>query len=89
MDQSRGAGQDYDCTGRCGGDECLAVLPGIPLSQAALVAERIRASVETIHIRRSGADPMALRCSLGVACSSSASHPVELKEVLHQADDAL
>ena len=32
---------------------------------------------------------MALQCSLGVACSSSASHPVELKELLHQADDAL
>jgi len=81
--------RDYDYTGRWGGDEFLAVLPGTPLSQAALVAERIRASVETIHIRRSGADSMALRCSLGVACSSSASHPVELKELLRQADDAL
>jgi two-component system chemotaxis response regulator CheY len=81
--------RDYDYTGRWGGDEFLVVLPGTPLSQAALVAERIRASVETIHLRAGGADAMALRCSLGVACSSSASHPVELKELLHQADDAL
>lgn len=81
--------RDYDYTGRWGGDEFLVVLPGTPLSQAALVAERIRASVETIHLRTGGADAMSLRCSLGVACSSSASHPVELTELLHQADDAL
>ena len=81
--------RDYDYTGRWGGDEFLVVLPGTPLSQAALVAERVRASVEAIHLRTGGPDAMALQCSLGVACSSSASHPVDLKELLHQADDAL
>jgi diguanylate cyclase (GGDEF)-like protein len=80
--------RDYDFTGRWGGDEFLAILPGTSILQAGLVAERIRASIETIR-PVNGDGTIDIRSSMGVACASPAFHPVDLDELLQQADDAL
>jgi two-component system chemotaxis response regulator CheY len=80
--------RDYDFTGRWGGDEFLAILPGTSILQAGLVAERIRASMDTIR-PANGDGTIELRSSMGVACASPAFHPVDLDELLQQADDAL
>ena len=79
----------YDFTGRWGGDEFLAILPGTSILQAGLVAERIRASIDKVRLEADGAGAVVLRTSLGVACASPAFHPVELDELLQQADSAL
>jgi two-component system chemotaxis response regulator CheY len=81
--------RDYDYTGRWGGDEFLAILPGTSILQAGLVAERVRASVGTVRLGADGAGAVELRLSLGVACASPAFHPVELDELLQLADSAL
>jgi len=81
--------RDYDFTGRWGGDEFLAILPGTSILQAGLVAERIRESVGEIRLGVDGAGAVELRLSLGVACASPAVHPIELDELLHRADGAL
>jgi two-component system chemotaxis response regulator CheY len=80
--------RDYDFTGRWGGDEFLAILPGTSILQAGLVAERIRASIDAIR-PANGDGTIELRSSMGVACASPAFHPVDLDELLQQADDAL
>jgi diguanylate cyclase (GGDEF)-like protein len=80
--------RDYDFTGRWGGDEFLAILPGTSILQAGLVAERIRASIATIRPANGGGS-IELRSSMGVACASPAFHPMDLDELLQQADDAL
>jgi diguanylate cyclase (GGDEF)-like protein len=81
--------RDYDFTGRWGGDEFLAILPGTSILQAGLVAERIRASIGLISPAANGEKSVELQTSLGVACASPAFHPVELDELLQQADGAL
>jgi diguanylate cyclase (GGDEF)-like protein len=81
--------REYDYTGRWGGEEFLVILPGASLSQAALVAERIRASMEAISLQPAGGEALPLRSSMGVASASPASRPLGLDELLLQADDAL
>jgi two-component system chemotaxis response regulator CheY len=80
--------REYDYAGRWGGDEFLAILPGTSIMQAGMVAERIRSSIEMVRLD-AGAGAVELRLSLGVACASPAVHPVELDELLQQADGAL
>jgi two-component system chemotaxis response regulator CheY len=81
--------RDYDYTGRWGGDEFLAILPGTSILQAGLVAERIRAAVDKVRLEAGGAGAVELQTSMGVACAAPAFHPVDLDELLHQADGAL
>lgn len=58
--------RSYDTAARYGGEEFVSVLPDATLSEAAFVAERVRASVQ--DIRFSGAlAPLKLTVSLGVA----------------------
>jgi diguanylate cyclase (GGDEF)-like protein len=81
--------RDYDFVGRWGGEEFLAILPGASLSQACLVAERIRTSVENVRLGTRGAEGVALRASLGVACNVQGSVTRNLDELLEAADDVL
>jgi two-component system cell cycle response regulator len=81
--------RDYDHTGRWGGEEFLVVLPGTSLSQTAMVAERIRTSMATVKLDLGGERAVDLRASLGVACAPPTSPPVDLDDLLLQADDAL
>ncbi len=81
--------RDYDFVGRWGGEEFLAILPGASLSQACLVAERIRTSVENVRLGTRGVEDVALRASLGVACNVLGSVTRDLDELLEAADDVL
>jgi two-component system chemotaxis response regulator CheY len=81
--------RDYDYTGRWGGEEFLVILPGAAIDHAALVAERIRAAMETIELRPAGGEAIGLRSSFGVASASPALRPIPIDELLQQADDAL
>jgi diguanylate cyclase (GGDEF)-like protein len=79
--------RDYDFPGRWGGEEFLIIVPGASLEQAAVVAERARASVELVELRGSGAGE--LRASFGVAAASPAIRPIGFDELVQQADDAM
>jgi two-component system chemotaxis response regulator CheY len=81
--------REYDYGGRWGGEEFLVILPGATLPQAAGVAERIRAAMETIRLEPAGGAPVPLRSSMGVASASPGSRPLGLDELLLHADDAL
>jgi two-component system cell cycle response regulator len=81
--------RDYDFTGRWGGEEFLVVLPSTSLEQSAMVAERIRKSLETMKLDLGGPEPVELRASLGVVCAPPVTPPVDFEDLLRQADSAL
>ncbi len=56
----------YDSLARMGGEEFLVLLPGVDLSQAGLVAERIRAKVAEWPIEVSPHQSIDVTLSLGV-----------------------
>jgi GGDEF domain-containing protein len=68
--------------GRWGGEEFVALLPGVDAREAALVAERIRAAVAA---HRFGAGPTPLTVSIGVASGLRSGR----EELLAAADTAL
>lgn len=80
----------YDAVGRFGGEEFVALLPGVDGPRAAGVAERVRARIESLQVavERSVAGPVAVAvtASIGVAAARGA---VELDDLLRAADTAL
>lgn len=54
----------YDVLGRYGGEEFVAVLPGLRGKDAALVAERLRADVEAMDV-----GGLRVTISIGIACT--------------------
>ncbi len=82
-----------DAAARFGGDEFVVLAPGITPEQAALLAERIRASVAAtpLHVA-SGAD-VSLTVSIGVASIVLSREDLDLKnaaeQLLSRADAAL
>ncbi len=60
--------RDVDHLARYGGDEIAVVLPETDLEGAQLLAERVRAGVERLRLRPSGADePLPITASIGIA----------------------
>lgn len=78
----------YDGSGRWGGDEFLLVLPGVTLSEAGEVAERVRNQyLESSLVAEVGTDASV---SLGVACySGRKGDDTDFTRLLNQADQAL
>ena len=74
-----------DRLGRLGGEEFAVVLPGTTLSEARLVAERMRMAVVDHPLRRPEGE-VALTVSIGVAAGQGAAHGID---VLTRADAAL
>ena len=81
----------YDAVGRFGGEEFVALLPGVDGPTARGVAERIRRRIEalTVEIEQvgGGSGQMTVTASIGVAAAPGAS--ADLDDLLRAADGAL
>jgi len=78
--------RDIDILGRLGGEEFGIALPETSLSQALLVAERIRSSIEVVAVYADRAI-IDIKISIGVTTLTDAKESVEL--LLSQADTLL
>ncbi len=83
--------RDYDAVGRFGGEEFVALLPGVDGPAARSVGERIRRRIESLSVtveRRVGEyGPVRVTASVGVAAASGVG--IDLDDLLRAADDAL
>lgn len=82
--------RQYDAIGRFGGEEFVAMLPGVGQQAAVGVSERIRQQVQLLEVASPvEGEPtlMGLSASIGISCYPR--HGVELEELLHAADSAL
>ncbi len=70
-----------DTVGRYGGEEFAVILPDTPCTEAAAVAERLRAALAALPLRR------RVTASIGVACFPT--HGDTLRELIARADEAL
>lgn len=81
----------YDAVGRFGGEEFVALLPGVNGPTAVGVAERVRVRIEAVPVRvargAGGLDDIAVTASIGVAAAHGAG--IELDDLLRAADEAL
>uniref|UniRef100_Q01XP0 diguanylate cyclase n=1 Tax=Solibacter usitatus (strain Ellin6076) TaxID=234267 RepID=Q01XP0_SOLUE len=80
----RSASRRYDSVGRYGGEEFLVVLPGCEKAAAELQAERLREAIGGTPFR-ADSRPLAMTCSIGLACSSHCAP----EDLIREADDAL
>ncbi len=78
--------RDADLLGRIGGEEFLVVLPGNTLDQAADVAERLRARVESLAL---GDLPAGLRTTISIGVAQMSSQDSNVADLLLRADEAL
>lgn len=74
----------YDAVGRYGGEEFIALLPGVSGSAAAGIGERLRDRIGT----NNSAEGIQVTASIGVAASVGGSGPA-LEDVIEAADTAL
>ncbi|MDH2915817.1 MAG: diguanylate cyclase [Gallionella sp.] len=77
--------RSYDHAGRWGGEEFLILLPECSEQDLLAIAERIRETVQTLHIE-TGVHSFSFTTSIGVHHSAS---PQTLDAMLHQVDMAL
>ncbi|MBP7125008.1 diguanylate cyclase [Myxococcota bacterium] len=77
-----------DFVGRYGGEEFLVIAPGTPEEGAVRLAERLRASVESIAIPAGPETSLRQTISLGVA-TGRRGEEASLQEVLRRADECL
>jgi diguanylate cyclase (GGDEF)-like protein len=80
----------HDAVGRFGGEEFVALVPGVDVETASGVAERVRRRIESLRITSdviSSAKPLTVTASIGVAVTGT--HGDTLDELLHAADRAL
>jgi len=76
-----------DRFGRYGGEEFMALLPGIGLSAARAAAERLREAIETLRVE-SASGPVAITASVG--CSGRYRFDGEtMDDLVREADEAL
>ncbi len=61
--------RERDSIARMGGDEFCILLPDTDLAHAVLVAERLRAEIDALHVRYRG-EVVQVRASFGVSCSA-------------------
>jgi len=81
----------YDAVGRFGGEEFVALLPGVGPRAAANVGERIRQRIASLAVsvepRTGGTAQVRLTASIGVASANA--HASTLDDLLRAADGAL
>lgn len=81
---------DKDSLARCGGEEFIAIIPGVTMDEAAQIAERIRVAVEDLQIVHPSnpLSPSVTVC-VGVASAEDASFLERPDLLLNAADFAL
>jgi diguanylate cyclase (GGDEF)-like protein len=85
--------RDYDTVGRFGGEEFVALLPDVGSIEAGVIAERVRARINTLRISAMSPETVTLgtdgvlSASIGIACFPA--DGTDLQELLHAADGAL
>jgi diguanylate cyclase (GGDEF)-like protein len=84
----RDASRELDTVARYGGEELAVVLPQTDADGGALLAERMRAAVESLHVRRvGGKGTLSVTASFGVAATPESG--VDRNELIAAADAAL
>jgi two-component system, cell cycle response regulator len=83
-----GALRSYDHLGRYGGEEFLALLPGCGISEAAAVAERVRAAVAAHPVTLPSGEVIHVSVSVGVAAPANQGEK-SVARVIASADRAL
>lgn len=81
----RGSIRDVDAFARFGGEEFVAILPETDPAAAALVAERVRAAVETLRVP-SAAGELAVTVSVGWATTVGGA--ADFQALMNDANDA-
>ena len=79
--------RQYDRAGRWGGDEFILILPETQLSEAMVVAERLRIKISGTKLSLENGEQISVQISLGVACVSG--HYPSLIKFVDAADQAL
>jgi diguanylate cyclase (GGDEF)-like protein len=84
--------RDYDTVGRFGGEEFVALLPDVGALEAGVIAERVRARINTLQMSVLSPTTVVsgdsvLSASIGVACFPQ--DGADLQELLHASDAAL
>jgi diguanylate cyclase (GGDEF)-like protein/PAS domain S-box-containing protein len=80
--------RDADVLARYGGDEFIVLLPETSASQALLVAERIRARVQSGPVGNGG-NPVAVTLSIGIAELRRGPMDASVEQMVQRADKAL
>jgi diguanylate cyclase (GGDEF)-like protein len=78
--------RELDLPGRYGGEEIALVLPGTNLSGARALAEKIRKTLEELHVTTPDGDPFQVTASFGAACFPAQS---SVENLVAAADAAL
>jgi len=84
-DHTRGT----DLAARFGGEEFLLLLPEAALNTAAMVAEKIRAKIETHDFVAQSGEHFRVTVSQGVACIVPSEYSTNEEEAIRRADQAL
>ncbi len=79
--------RNSDIAARYGGEELCVILPNTDREGSMNIAERIRKNIENLRIPYEG-ESITITCSIGVS-SIPDNQPVDVKEFLKQADQAL
>ena len=79
--------RQYDRAGRWGGEEFIVILPDTQLSEAAIVAERLRVRVEETKLSLEARGQFSMQISAGVASASG--HYPSLARLIDATDQAL
>jgi diguanylate cyclase (GGDEF)-like protein len=78
--------READLAGRWGGEEFLLLLPGTDAAGGALLAERVRESIEERVVLAADGSRVAVTCSFGVACYPAVE---QASDLVAAADEAL
>ncbi len=78
--------RELDLPGRYGGEEFALVLPGTNLSGARALSEKIRKSLEELHVTAPDGSPFQVTASFGAACFPARS---SVEDLVAAADAAL